>query len=123
MLAYPEYPQGHCVFLHSRIFAFLPQNQRRRPPPLPQPGYGPELDRVRLRGGGNVTRDECVHMFPVTRCPAEARRGILGRGGGTIGPNCSTHGQNPTQPGRPYWIVLFRHCEESTLVSNSFLTN
>ena len=39
LLAYPEYPHGHCVFLHSRIFAFLPRNQRRRP--LPQPGYGP----------------------------------------------------------------------------------
>ena len=41
MLAYPEYPHGYCVFLHSRICAFLSQNQRRRPPPLPQPGYGP----------------------------------------------------------------------------------
>ena len=29
------------VFLHSRMFAFLAQNQRRRPPPLPQPGHGP----------------------------------------------------------------------------------
>ena len=41
MLACPEYPHGHsCVFLHSKIFAFLPQNQRR-PPSLPQPGYSP----------------------------------------------------------------------------------
>ena len=32
------------VFSYNNIlefFAFLPQNQRRRPPPLPQPGYGP----------------------------------------------------------------------------------
>ena len=42
LLAYPEYPHGHCVYLHSKIVAFLPQNQRRRLPPLPQPGYDPE---------------------------------------------------------------------------------
>ena len=28
-----------CVSLHSGIFASLPQNERRRPPRLPQPGY------------------------------------------------------------------------------------
>ena len=48
LLAYPEYPHGHCVFPHSRIFAFLPQNQRRRPPPLPQPGYGPDKADLRI---------------------------------------------------------------------------
>ena len=50
MLAYPEYPHGHCVFLHSRIFAFLPQNQRRRPPPLPLPGYGPDINNCPMCG-------------------------------------------------------------------------
>ena len=53
-MAYPEYPHGHCVFLHSRIFTLLSQNQRRRPPPLPQPGYGPEFT---LFEKGNV----CTH--------------------------------------------------------------
>ena len=48
LLAYPEYPHGHCVFLHSRMFAFLPQNQRRRPTPLPQPGYGPDFVSLTL---------------------------------------------------------------------------
>ena len=41
LLAYPECPHGRFVFLHSRIFVFLPQNPRRRPPSLPQPGSGP----------------------------------------------------------------------------------
>ena len=54
MLAYPEYPHGHCVFLHSRMFAFLPQNQKRRPPPLPQPGYGPGLLDIGTRIGRKV---------------------------------------------------------------------
>ena len=31
------------IFPHSRMFAFLSQNQRRWPLPLPQPGYGPEI--------------------------------------------------------------------------------